>query len=87
MVVLVVVDVLGGAEADGRTAADLLAPLNTVITKEVEAADEAVDITSSIGLGGETTIAKRANSKETFSARRFDCCNYRRRCCFMNSPL
>ena len=84
---LVVVDVLGGAEAAGRTAADPLAPLDTVITEEVEAADEAVDITSSIGLGGETTIAKRANSEETFSARRFDCCNYRQRCCYMNSLL
>ena len=87
---LVVMDVLGGAEAAGRTAADPLAPLDTVITEEVEAADEAVDITSSIGLGGETAIAKRAsatNSKETFLARRFDCCNCRRRCCYMNSPL
>ena len=42
---LVVVGVLGGAEAAGRAAVDPLVPLNTDITEEVEAADEAVDIT------------------------------------------
>ena len=57
---LVVVGILGGAEAAGRAAVDPLAPLDTDITKEVEVADEAVDIT--IGLGGETTKAKRASA-------------------------
>ena len=81
-------DAPGGAEAavDVRAIEDPLAPLDTVIRSET--ADEAVDIT--IGLGGETTTANRAsamNSKETFSARQFDCCNCRRHCCYMNSPL
>ena len=51
-------------------AEDPLAPLDTIITEEVEAADEAADIT--IVLGGEKLTAMRAratNSKETFSAR------------------
>ena len=43
-------------------AEDPLAPLDTVITEEVEAADEAVDIT--IVLGGEKTTAMRAKSNK-----------------------
>ena len=43
-------------------AEDPLAALNTIITEEVEAADEAVEIT--IVLGGETTTAMRAKSNE-----------------------
>ena len=54
---LVVVGILGGAEEAGRAAVDPLAPLDTDITEEVE---EAVDIT--IGLGGETTKAKRPSA-------------------------
>ena len=59
---LVVVGILGGAEAAGRAAVDPLAPLDTDITEEVEAADEAVDIT--IGLGGETTRASTMSSRD-----------------------
>ena len=53
---------LVGLKQLGGAAEDLLAPLDTVITEEVEATGEAVDIT--IVLGGETTTAMRAKSNE-----------------------
>ena len=83
---LVVVDVLGGAEAAGGTAVDPLAPLNTVTTEEEEADVDAVDITK-LGHNNSKERASATNSKETFSARRFNCCNCGRRCCYMNSLL
>ena len=45
MLAPVVADVPGGAEAAGRTAVDLLAPLNTVTTEEEVADVDTVDIT------------------------------------------
>ena len=53
---------VGLKQLGGGAAEDLLAPLDTVITEEVEATGEAVDIT--IVLGGETTTAMRAKSNE-----------------------